>query len=535
MFVPDISPQGQIDANASVRAEGAGLGGQAKVTGRGISWQSSDVAEASPIDMDLDAVWRNGTVSADGRVQGIGAEDLVLKARLPFAVDARSLRLRVDERVPIAATIRWHGEIEPLWELLPLTDQRLAGPGRIAVDVAGTLAKPRATGEVVIENGTYEHLVAGTLIKDLDLQARANQGQVIKISFSGTDGGSGRISGEGVAHIDDFAGKPIDVKVRFEKATLVRRDDVTASASGTVAYRGTETRGRIEGRIRTDRVDVRLVDQLPPTVVNLDVIEIHAKDDPRSREDRPQPAETSQFDLDITVDLPRAVYVQGRGLESEWAGSFRVTGDANDPRVVGSLSVMRGQFTFAGKRFQLTKGVVNLDGGRKIDPRIDIVAEYAATGITATVSVTGQASDPKLALSSSPALPQGEILPRVLFGKSGSQLSPAEAAQLAFAVQGLASGGAGLSDDIMSKLRNTLGIDVLSVESAGEDGTGTAVRVGRYIGDDIYVETQQGNKPGSTVYRVEVKIFDGLSVDSEVGQGTQDASGSVGLKWEHRY
>jgi translocation and assembly module TamB len=535
LFVSDISPQGRIDVDADVRAEGKGLGGRAKVSGRGVSWKNNDIAEDSPIDIDLNAVWRNGTVAADGRVRGIGAEDLVLKARLPLAVDARSLRSRVDQRAPIAATIRWHGEIEPLWELLPLTDQRLAGPGRIAVDVTGTLANPRATGEVIIENGTYEHLVFGTLIEDFDLRAEVSQGQVINISLSGTDGGTGRISGEGVAHIDNFAGKPIDMTVRFDQATLVRRDDVTASASGTVTFSGTATQGRIEGRIRTDRVDVRLVDQLPPTVVNLDVIEVHAKDDPRSREDRSKPAQPSQFDLDITIELPRAVYVQGRGLESEWAGSFRVTGDASDPRIEGSLSIIRGQFTFAGRRFRLTKGVVTLDGGQKIDPRIDIVAEFTATGITATVSVTGQASNPNLALSSSPPLPPGEILPRVLFGKSGSQLSPAEAAQLALAVQGLASGGVGIGDDILSRVRNTLGIDVLSVESVGEDGSGTAVRVGRYVSEDIYVETLQGNRPGSTVYRVQVNLFDGVALESVVDQGTENASGSVGLKWEHRY
>jgi len=222
-------------------------------------------------------------------------------------------------------------------------------------------------------------------------------------------------------------------------------------------------------------------------------------------------------------------------LESEWGGSFRITGTTGAPLVEGSLSVIRGQFTFSGKRFELTRGVISLDGGKEIEPRIDIVATYTQGDFTATISVSGMASDPKLVLSSSPPLPQSEILPRVLFGKNASQLSALEAAQLAIAVQGLTSGGGGVADNLLSSVQNTLGIDVLSVESTGEDGQDAALRAGKHIGDRVYVETVQGTQPGSTSYRVEVKIIDNLSAVSTVGQGTEDTSGFFGLQWQHRY
>ena len=188
-----------------------------------------------------------------------------------------------------------------------------------------------------------------------------------------------------------------------------------------------------------------------------------------------------------------------------------------------------------GKRFTIPKGVVTLDGGTEIEPRIDIAAEYTQGDFTATISVSGPASDPKLVLSSSPPMPQSEILPRILFGRNSSQLSAVQAAQLALALQALASGGSSVGDDVISKIQNTLGIDVLSVESVGEDGQGTGVRVGRYIGDRVYVETVQGSQPGSTIYRVEVKIIGNLSAESTIGQGTGDASGFLGLRWEYRY
>jgi len=534
-FDPSVPFEGTLDANADVRAEGNGLGGNMSIRGQNVSYGGPRLKEAPPVDMSVDAVWRGGRVKVDARIAGIGGSDLVATAAGPLMVNARTLQATVDERAPIAAKARWEGQLETLWEMLPLSDQRLAGLGRIVFDVTGTVAQPRPNGEITVKNGTYEQFVAGTLIKDLDLSATVDRAQVVKITLSGNDGGTGRISGSGTANVSDLGGKPIEVTVRFDQATLVRRDDVTASATGSVSFRGTVTKGRLEGKITTDRVDVRLVNQLPPSVVTLGVTEVHAKGDPRSGIQESQPAEPSQIDLDITLDLPKAVYVKGRGLESEWGGSFHVTGTTGAPRVEGILKIIRGQFTFAGKRFNLTKGVVTLDGGKEIEPRIDIVAEYTEGDFSASITITGKASDPKLALSSSPPLPEGEILPRVLFGKDSSQLSVTEAAQLALALQGLASGGSSIGDDVLSKIQDTLGIDVLSVESTGEDGQGTGVRIGRYIGDRVYVETVQGTQPGSTVYRVEVKIIDNLSAVSSVGQGTTNASGFLGLQWQYRY
>jgi autotransporter translocation and assembly factor TamB len=302
-----------------------------------------------------------------------------------------------------------------------------------------------------------------------------------------------------------------------------------------VAFRGTAARGRLEGKITTDRVDIRLVDKLPPSVVTLDVTEVNVDGKPTSEKRESKPAEPSLIDLDITIDLPRSVYIEGRGLESEWGGSFRVTGTTNTPRVEGSLKIIRGQFTFVGKRFTIPRGLVTLDGGTEIEPRIDIAAEYTQGEFTATISVSGPASDPKLVLSSSPPMPQSEILPRILFGRNSSQLSAVQAAQLALALQSLASGGSNVGDDILSRIQDTFGIDVLSVENVGEDGQGTGVRVGRYVGDRIYVETVQGSQPGSTVYRIEVKIVGNLSAESSIGQGTGNASGFLGLRWEYRY
>src|SRR3546814_9936463 len=89
--------------------------------------------------------------------------------------------------------------------------------------------------------------------------------------------------------------------------------------------------------------------------------------------------------------------------------------------------------------------------------------------------------------SSSPALPQDEIMARLLFGGSVTELSALEAVQLAASLNSLRGGGGGLNP--LGKLRSATGLSRLRILGADEaTGRGTALSAGFYLGDDIYLE-----------------------------------------------
>ncbi|WP_456256894.1 translocation/assembly module TamB domain-containing protein, partial [Campylobacter jejuni] len=85
---------------------------------------------------------------------------------------------------------------------------------------------------------------------------------------------------------------------------------------------------------------------------------------------------------------------------------------------------------------------------------LDIVAQGEANSVTATISISGSAQQPVIAFSSTPSLPEEELLSRILFGSSITQISAPEAVQLAAALASLRSGG-GL--DPINKLRGAIG------------------------------------------------------------------------------
>jgi translocation and assembly module TamB len=199
-----------------------------------------------------------------------------------------------------------------------------------------------------------------------------------------------------------------------------------------------------------------------------------------------------------------------------------ITGDAARPVVTGEVEKVRGRLDLLGRDFDLARGRVTFDGGTAIDPLVDVSLEREANGIRGGIVVEGRASAPRLRFAATPTLPEDEVLPRLLFGQSKQSLSGPEAIQLATGIATLLSGKAGPLDFA----REAVGMDVLRIE--GETAEEATVTVGRNIGDGVFLGARQGLQGQGTTVMVEVDVFGGVKVDSEI---TQEGSSNVGITW----
>jgi translocation and assembly module TamB len=142
------------------------------------------------------------------------------------------------------------------------------------------------------------------------------------------------------------------------------------------------------------------------------------------------------------------------------------------------------------------------------------------------VTVAGHASDPQVTFSSTPELPQDEILARLIFQKGIGELSPLQIARLAAAASELSGGSGG----ILSRLRATTGLDDLDIVT-DEKGQ-TSVAAGRYVTENVYLGVQQG--AGSQSSRVTIDLDVTKDVKARAGMGT-DGGSSLGIFFEHEY
>jgi translocation and assembly module TamB len=211
-------------------------------------------------------------------------------------------------------------------------------------------------------------------------------------------------------------------------------------------------------------------------------------------------------------------------------GALKITGTADAPIITGALKLRRGDFNLLSRRLEFSEGTVTFSGGEKIDPILNFVANTKLPEADVTVTVTGSAAKPVIALTSSPTLPQDEILARLLFGKASGALSPFEAVQLAQAMAELT--GVESGPGVLDKLRKSLGLDRLDVEAGEGATTAPSLSAGRYVSRGVFVGAKQGTTPGSSAATVEIELTPNVKIETDVGA---DSSGKAGINLEWNY
>ena len=229
--------------------------------------------------------------------------------------------------------------------------------------------------------------------------------------------------------------------------------------------------------------------------------------------------------LDININAPNQIFIRGRGLDAEVGGSVRITGPIGDIQPVGAFTLSRGRLAILGQRVTFESGTVTLVGD--LDPVLNLVARVQGEDITVLVTVSGRASDIDVSFSSSPMLPQDEVLSRLIFDRSLSELSPLQLAKLAAAAAELVGGGGG--NGLVDSLRGAAGLDDLDIVTDSQGNV--AVQAGTYLQDNVYLGVQAG-AGGQSKVTINLDVTDDLKVTGSAGQ---DGDSSLGVYYEQDY
>ena len=183
---------------------------------------------------------------------------------------------------------------------------------------------------------------------------------------------------------------------------------------------------------------------------------------------------------------------------------------------IGSFGLIRGRLSLLGKRFEITEGNVALEGA--MAPYLHFVATTDNADISVSIVIDGPASSPTIHFTSSPSLPEEEVVSQLLFGRGLSSLSAFQAVQLASTVATLTGRG---GDGLVSRLRSSFGLDDLDVQT-GENGN-LALKAGKYLTSNVYTDITVGGD-GTT----ELNLNLDLSKHAKV-RGTVEAAGNTGI------
>ena len=507
--------------NGTLQLQGRGLR-LTEGVGRGIApIQLNASATLDPSGTEIDATAETGAGSGSGSGSG---SNLRLRGRIsgPLFRPGR-LALRAEGRVDIAL-------LDPL---LAGGGRQVSGQATLATAITGAFAAPRLDGTVRLTQAALHDRTLGLALTDID-GTLALTGDTLRVEQIGARAGAGNITVGGSVGLlvpGQAPGLPVDLRLVARNARPIQSDQIEIEGDADLRLLGSATeRPTLSGKLLFSRVAIRLPERLPAGIVTLQVRERGQRRSGTPASTPPARAWRPELGLDLLVSAPRAVQVQGRGVEAELGGELRVRGTLADTTIDGGLDLVRGQYQLVGQTLRFTSGRLGFDGGAGLNPTLDLEARVSVAGSTAILSVLGTADAPRVALRGEPEMPQDEVLSRLLFGVAGGRLSPLQATRLGLAAASLAGIGEDGGLGVLERARAGLGLNRLSI---GTDERGDAVlEGGRNLTERIYLGARQGTRSGEPqgVARIEVTPRVRLEADVGVTGGTR-----AGAAYEREY
>lgn len=448
--------------------------------------RSGLVLTSRPIDVALVADLSTTLAQVRAIMDDAGSTNGRLQARIANLPTAGTLTERLFAG-DLLAQFRYQGPSASLWRLAAIDLIDITGPISVAAIVRGSLGIPLVQGSLGGDALRVQSALTGTDISGVRARGRFSGSRLTLTSFAGTAPNGGRVSGSGtvdLAQMSASRGPRIDLRMAARNAEILDLPTMGATVTGPMRIVSNGVGGTVAGRLDLSEARWQLgsaadTEDLP----NVTVREINLPPDRAQAS-----AVSSPWSYLINVSADSGIEVDGMGLESEWRGDIRLRGTTDEPRIGGEVQIVprQGFYSFAGARFEITRGRIQFDEESPPDPRIDLVAEAEFDGTDVAVNVSGTASQPDIVFSSVPALPEEELLARILFGGSVTELSATDALQLGSALASLRGGG-GMGP--INQLRTAVGLDRLRIVPADPAlNRGTSVALGKNITRRFYAE-----------------------------------------------
>ncbi|WP_165216545.1 translocation/assembly module TamB domain-containing protein [Affinirhizobium pseudoryzae] len=514
-FQPGLDATGTVSGRLSALPANGASGGRFDLRWNGASVAQTRSAGLAPFDITASGTLGSQQVQFETRLSGASGLNVTGSGTVGLTGD-RALNVRVEGSLPFALAAA------------QLSGQGLAleGAANVNVSIGGTAAAPAITGTASTTGAQLIDVRRNLALNGINASVTFNRDTATISRLTAEVSTGGTVSLQGSIGLRD--GYAADLRIVLDNATYVDGNLVTATVNGTLNLSGPLTGApTLSGEIALVRANITVPASLPASLAQIDVKHVNAPPDVRallaSLAPKGGSGTSAGINLDLTLRAPNGIFVRGRGIDAELGGALTIRGTTAAPNVAGAFEMRRGRIVILTKRLDFTSGRITFGGS--LIPVLDLAATTSSGQTTITITVTGVANDPEIGFSSSPSLPQDEILAQLIFGQSLSRLSALQIAQLADAVAQLAGGG---DNSLLQSLRSSLGVDDLDIKT--DEAGQTSVSIGRRLNNRTYLQLEQGGSGGA---RATINLDIGRGVKLKGSAGSDGGSG--GIFYEKEY
>lgn len=403
-------------------------------------------------------------------------------------------------------------------------DYRAEGRLQLAVQGRGTFANPQFSGSLDGKDLSLAWPTQGVDLKNGVLRAHFT-GDRLQLDQLELHGGSGLLTATGDARLQN--GLPrATLELKADKLQLLNRPDRQLVLSGDAQARLADKVLDVTTNLTADRADIALPRNSGATQSS-DVVIAGQTAAPA----KPAAAMPRAVRFDGSFNLGTNFHLYGRGLDAMLTGSVRMRAENGaTPTATGSIELVKGEYTAYGQQLQVTQGRINF-AGPVDNPGLNITATRPnlPTGIEVGVTITGSARRPLVKLSSSPPMPDTEILSWLVLGQPLDQVGASDIALLQTAAAALLGPSDGLP--LQTRLARAVGLDSISVQGAANTASatgtatngsglqGTIITLSKRLSSDTLVSFSRGLDGVSSIFTIQHQLTKRLSIQTQTGTG----------------
>lgn len=529
-FLTNVADSGYLDADIKLTGALTNPSGKILLIFNDLKLKKESFSKVSLLQAELSIDIQNSNWQVTGSIKELKQNPIFVQASLPVSLSLFPFSYKLDNNAPLSAKFSLIGYLAPLVELFKTSASNLTGQTAITIDVTGSLNKPHVQGLAEIIDGTFEIPETGVLYKNIHANLICNDRAVKVTALTATDAFQGLIRGYGNVDLNIEKEFPFDFNIEIEKTNLLRLDYATATGNGHLKLTGDLKSATLEGKVLAEDVKVRIPEESPILVQSVDVVYIN-RDESKYPLNNYSPASVWPITLNLEFDVKEPFSIKGTDLKSRWAGSLKIKGTAETPEIFGEFKVVDGQYKFNGKIFEINEGSISFSGEPGKKTSLYVIGSQDLGQIKADVILKGPLKSPAISFRSNPPLPQREILSWILFGHGASELNTFQGSKLNQSITNLNKGGS-KGPDLLTKIRNKIGIDTIDFNHNDSDSNEVSIKVGKYVSKGILVSVKKSISAEANRLEIEAKVIKNIKVQAEIGD---DAEGQLNLKWKTDY
>jgi translocation and assembly module TamB len=305
--------------------------------------------------------------------------------------------------------------------------------GQLTLDakVAGTGREPLLLGSGRIRDGGFRLRDLPVEFSEMGGELNFSQNRVLFERLASSVNGA-RAAIEGEIELSRFVPTRIRAEVQAESVPIAVPSYIPSTVSGRLVADGSPDAMTLSGTLHVLRARYT-----QPFDLEGRMLEIGK----RRPEPRPYDKSLEWLGFDVRIAVDGDARIENDLARGAVAGEMTLTGTLAGYGLVGTLATAPGaRATFRGNEFYLSRGVLTFNDRHRVSANLDVYGEATVRDFLVSLHLTGTLDAPQLALTSTPALSQQDIVTLLSLGYTSRDASTAtnlSAAATAAATQAL--------------------------------------------------------------------------------------------------